>query len=138
MTAYAIVITELPAEDGGGYLGAAPDLPGCLSDGATPEEALRNAQAAIEEWLSAARAIGRPIPLPGSAAERARTREQALIGAIKAFSEDDPTADARLARLGRAIDRLGAVIDASDSWAHTARRPSRRPARSAVTRSARG
>lgn len=138
MTAYPIVISELSAEDGGGYLGAAPDLPGCLSDGATPDEALRNAQAAIDEWLSAARAAGRPVPLPGNAAERARTREQALIGAIKAFSEDDATTDARLARLGSEIDRLGTVIESTDAWAHTARGSSRRAPRPTLPRSARG
>jgi predicted RNase H-like HicB family nuclease len=138
MTAYAIVITELSTEDGGGYLGAVPDLPGCLSDGATPDEALRNTQAAIEEWLSAARAAGRPVPVAGSAAERARSREKALIGAIKALSEDDPTPDARLARLGREIDRLGAVIESTDVWARTDRLLSPRRPRSANPRSVRG
>jgi predicted RNase H-like HicB family nuclease len=129
MTAYAIVITELAPEDGGGYLGAVPDLPGCLSDGATPDEALRNTQAAIEEWLSAARAAGRPVPPAGNAAERAKTRELALIGAIRKLSEADASPDARLARLGREIDRLGAVIEGEDAWARTERPPL--PARTA-------
>jgi antitoxin HicB len=31
-----------------------PDLPGCMSDGETPEEALKNAQDAISSWIEAA------------------------------------------------------------------------------------
>jgi antitoxin HicB len=66
MTSYPIVIVELPESEGGGFLGTAPDLPGCLSDGATPDEALHNTQAAIAEWLATARATGRPIPPAGT------------------------------------------------------------------------
>ncbi len=44
---YAIRIEKLSAEDGGGYLATVPDLPGCMSDGETPEEALNNIQDAI-------------------------------------------------------------------------------------------
>ena len=50
---YAIVITKLSEEDGGGFLGLVPDLPGCMSDGATEEEALANIQDAIREYLAA-------------------------------------------------------------------------------------
>jgi len=35
---YAVHIERL-AESDGGYLAVVPDLPGCMSDGATPEEA---------------------------------------------------------------------------------------------------
>lgn len=38
--AYAHVVEPLAEEDGGGYLTTFPDLPGCLSDGETMEEAL--------------------------------------------------------------------------------------------------
>lgn len=138
MTAYPIVITELAADEGCGFLGAVPDLSGCLSDGATPDEALRNTQAANKEWLAAARSAGRPVPAAGSAAERAKTRDRALISAIKALSEDDPKPDARLTRIGREIDRLGAVIDAEAAWPRLDRPPSRRPQRRAPPRTARG
>ena len=33
---YAIIVSQLPEEDGGGYLASFPDLPGCVSDGETP------------------------------------------------------------------------------------------------------
>ena len=41
-----------------------PDLPGCMSDGETREEAARNIEDAIACWLEEARALGREIPQP--------------------------------------------------------------------------
>ena len=41
-----------------------PELPGCMAHGATPEEAVANAQDAISLWLETARDLGRPIPRP--------------------------------------------------------------------------
>ena len=41
-----------------------PELPGCMADGATYEEAVANAQEVIQEWVETARALGRPIPEP--------------------------------------------------------------------------
>ena len=41
-----------------------PDLPGCISDGETPQEAFTNAQDAIACWIEAAEDMGRPIPDP--------------------------------------------------------------------------
>jgi len=63
---YAIRIERLAASDGGGYLATAPDLPGCMSDGATPEEGLENIQDAIASWLDEARRLGREPPPPRS------------------------------------------------------------------------
>lgn len=61
---YAIVIEPLPAEEGGGFLATVPDLPGCMSDGATPEEAVSNIQDAITAWIEAARDLGHSVPKP--------------------------------------------------------------------------
>ncbi len=41
-----------------------PELPGCMADGASYEEAVANAQVVIEEWIETARSLGRPIPEP--------------------------------------------------------------------------
>jgi antitoxin HicB len=61
---YPIVVEPLPTEDGGGFLATAPDLPGCMSDGATPEEAVSNIQDAITTWIEAADDLGHAVPKP--------------------------------------------------------------------------
>jgi len=68
---YPVVIAPLPPEDGGGFLATVPDLPGCVSDGATPEEAISNVMDAIEEWIDASRQMGRDVPKPSRALQRA-------------------------------------------------------------------
>ncbi len=42
-----VVIEPLEPDDGSGFLAAVPDLPGCMSEGETPEEALANIQDAV-------------------------------------------------------------------------------------------
>jgi len=39
-------------------------LPGCLADGATYKEAIKNAEIIIKEWIETAREMGREIPEP--------------------------------------------------------------------------
>lgn len=41
-----------------------PELPGCRTHGATYEEAVCQGRDAIESWIDAARAWGRPVPQP--------------------------------------------------------------------------
>jgi antitoxin HicB len=62
---YPFEIRALTAEEGGGYLISFPDLPGCMSDGETVEEAIANGADAEAAWLQAARKWGDPIPKPG-------------------------------------------------------------------------
>ena len=61
---YPIVVEPLPVEDGGGFVATVPDLPGCMSDGATPEEAVSNVQDAIITRIEAARDLGHEVPKP--------------------------------------------------------------------------
>lgn len=61
---YAVLIEPLSEDDGGGFLATVPDLPGCISDGETPEEAVIAVQDAILAWLESAAEMGRPIPEP--------------------------------------------------------------------------
>lgn len=61
---YPVLIEPLAVEDGGGFVATVPDLPGCISDGETPEDALTNVRDAIGAWIEEARALGRPIPKP--------------------------------------------------------------------------
>lgn len=63
---YPVIITPLSSEEGGGYLATVPDLPGCMSDGETREEAARNVGGAILEWLDEAQRLGREVPSPAS------------------------------------------------------------------------
>ena len=46
------------------YIVTFPDLPGCMADGPTPEEAVREAQIAKGLWLDVVREEGWPIPKP--------------------------------------------------------------------------
>jgi len=48
----------------GCFIAEVPELPGCMADGATYEEAVANAQIVIQEWIDTARSLGRPIPEP--------------------------------------------------------------------------
>ena len=61
---YSVVVEPLSEADGGGFVAFVPDLPGCMSDGETPEDALTNIKDAIEEWMAAARDLGHEIPAP--------------------------------------------------------------------------
>ena len=62
--AYTHVISPLSAEDGGGFLITFPDLPGCVSDGETIEEAIENGRDAFISWVSARVDMKKPIPKP--------------------------------------------------------------------------
>ncbi len=61
---YAVVVEPLSQDDCGGFVATVPDLPGCMSDGETPAEALENVQDAIAAWIEAARDLGHKVPLP--------------------------------------------------------------------------
>jgi predicted RNase H-like HicB family nuclease len=62
--AYPLIVEPLSEEDGGGFLARAPDLPGCMSDGESPEEAVINARDAVVAWIEAARDMGHAVPTP--------------------------------------------------------------------------
>ena len=54
------------SEEDNCYVTSVPDLPGCMSDGKTPEEAIKNTQVIIAEWIEAAQEDGEEIPQPSS------------------------------------------------------------------------
>ncbi len=41
-----------------------PELPGCMADGKTYEEAIKNALMVIREWIETAQELGKEIPKP--------------------------------------------------------------------------
>jgi antitoxin HicB len=61
---HSVRIERLADSDGGGYLATVAELPGCVSDGDTPEEALRKVQEAIASWIEAAKEWKMDIPQP--------------------------------------------------------------------------
>jgi len=61
---FEVVIGHLSEEDGGGYVATVSELPGCMSDGDTQEEALANVRDAIASWVATAAELGRNIPAP--------------------------------------------------------------------------
>jgi len=66
LTLYPFEVRPLTKEEGGGYLISFPDFTECISDGETPEEALRNGMDALAETIAALEDMGLPVPAPGS------------------------------------------------------------------------
>lgn len=52
------------SEEDQAYIVEVPELPGCMADGKTYEEAVKNAEKIIEEWIETAKELGKPIPQP--------------------------------------------------------------------------
>ena len=52
------------SDDDNSFIVEVPELAGCMADGATPEEALRNVSIVVEEWIETAETLGREIPEP--------------------------------------------------------------------------
>ncbi|MFH1734945.1 MAG: type II toxin-antitoxin system HicB family antitoxin, partial [bacterium] len=46
------------------FIAEVPELPGCIADGKSKEEALANVEVIIQEWLETAKQQGRKIPKP--------------------------------------------------------------------------
>ncbi len=62
MSKYEIIIYWSSDDDA--FVAEVPELPGCMADGETYQEALSNAEVVIDEWLRTATEIGRSIPEP--------------------------------------------------------------------------
>lgn len=62
MSKYEMVIYWSESDDA--FVVEVPELPGCMSDGATYQEAVANAERVIQEWIETASEEGRPIPEP--------------------------------------------------------------------------
>lgn len=63
---YSFTIRPLAKDEGGGFLIEFPDVPGVLSDGETPEEAIENGRDALKAALLTLKEFGDPIPRPGA------------------------------------------------------------------------
>jgi len=56
-------VRPLSSAEGGGYLVEFPDYPGCMADGETPEEAIREAREALASYLATLEELGQPEPV---------------------------------------------------------------------------
>ena len=71
---YPMIIRPLTNEEGGGFLVEFPDLPGCMADGETIEEAIAESHDALTSWLETAKEHGDFIPSSISYSEQWRLR----------------------------------------------------------------
>ena len=69
---YPILLRKLSKAEGAGYLAEFPDLPGCMADGATPEEALVEAQDAFKSYAASVKKHGDRLPTPTESVWRQR------------------------------------------------------------------
>lgn len=46
------------------FIAEVPELPGCMADGKTYQEALENVEQIIDEWIETAIKLGRSLPQP--------------------------------------------------------------------------
>jgi predicted RNase H-like HicB family nuclease len=59
---YEVIIFWSDEDDS--FVAEVPELPGCMADGATYQEAVANTESAIRDWLDTAVQLGRSIPKP--------------------------------------------------------------------------
>lgn len=52
------------SNEDGVFVAEVPELPGCMADGKTYQEAVANVEVIVKEWIQTAKELGRPIPLP--------------------------------------------------------------------------
>jgi len=62
--AYRYEVILYWSSDDEAFIAEVPELPGCAADGATYQEALKNVEVIISEWIETARELGRSIPEP--------------------------------------------------------------------------
>ena len=46
------------------YIAEVPELAGCMADGKTYQDAIKNVEIIINEWIETAKELGRTIPKP--------------------------------------------------------------------------
>ena len=59
-TRYEIIIFW--SDEDNAFVAEVPELPGCMADGNTYQEAIAHAEEAIGDWIETARQLGRPVP----------------------------------------------------------------------------
>jgi predicted RNase H-like HicB family nuclease len=52
------------SQEDNSFIAEVPELPGCMADGLTYAEALKNIELVIQEWIETAKELGKAIPEP--------------------------------------------------------------------------
>ncbi len=74
LDAYHFTVRPLSKKEGGGYLVEYTDIPGCMSDGATIEEAIANSREALRDCIEVFEQSGQKVPGPSIQAAQWRQR----------------------------------------------------------------
>jgi antitoxin HicB len=51
LDAFRVTVRQLLKDEGGGFLAEYPEIPGCMSDGETVEEAMANGREALRDCI---------------------------------------------------------------------------------------
>ncbi|TSA32726.1 MAG: type II toxin-antitoxin system HicB family antitoxin [Porphyromonadaceae bacterium] len=62
MNKYEIIVYWSQTDDA--FIAEVPELPGCVADGNSPIDAIKNVNTIIDEWIETANQTGREIPKP--------------------------------------------------------------------------
>jgi predicted RNase H-like HicB family nuclease len=100
------------------YIAIVHDLPGCMSDGKTPEEALQNARQVIQEWLEVAKEEKRGIPPPLSVQDIGRALRVAEENRIRSEIERGLN-EVKAQLIDNAVRRLEEQSSSASPWAQS-------------------
>ncbi len=82
-------VTIFWSNEDGAYVAEVPELPGCMADGQTRQEAVTNIEHIIQEWITQAKELGRPIPDAGQEGNN-RVRQPGVgIGKLRIIEDDE-------------------------------------------------
>lgn len=62
MSKYEVILHW--SEEDNAFIAEVPELAGCMADGDSMADALRNVETVIAEWIETAKELGRDIPEP--------------------------------------------------------------------------
>jgi antitoxin HicB len=74
INSYPFIVRPLTDDEGSGFIIEYADLPGCVSDGDSPEQAIRHGHDAVKAYLLSCAKHGDPIPKPGAPSGQWRQR----------------------------------------------------------------
>jgi len=88
---------RLYQDDEGDWIVEIDDLPGCVADGKTPDEAIANGREAMRSWMESRISAGLDIPEPSVAEEYQRTHTAANAEVYSSQTGDSgPTGEFQL------------------------------------------